>query len=468
MKIVILGAGVVGTQVARRLVDERKDVIIIEKNAETTRLTANSLDCIVQNEDGSQLEALKNAGMDSADYFLALTGSDEINMVTCGIVAAEFPHVKRIARVRNLYFSRLDLSKRPFMGIDWIVNPDIEAARTILYTIDHGILGDVVNFHEHHLQLRAFQVKGHANFAGKTVFDLKKKIGQDFLITSIFRGKTFLVPSGETVIEQGDILYILGSPDLLDVILGAVSDFSREIRKVVIVGGGRIGRFIGEEMCGSVPNGDNIFKRFLKAFTSGGRKNLVYIEKSIDKCKALTQQFPDALVIHRDISEEGTFLEENLANTDLFLAVTDNQELNLLTAMNAKRFGAHRTMALVINTAYIPLEHQLNIDAILSLKTNVANSIVNIIRGGSLRTVYSYYEAGLKILEYNVTAGSSAVGSRVGDLHLPKGALIIFLVRGESSIIPGGDTVLMDGDHIGIFAKTDILSRVEELFLKNS
>ena len=464
MKIVIIGAGVVGQQVARELTGENKDVILIEKNPETARSVMNELDCMIIPDDGSRLDVLQKAGVEDADYFIALTGTDEVNMVTCGMVSGEFSKPKTIARVRNSYYSSLSFSKRTFMGIDHIINPEIEAANTIARTIEEGVVSDLFTLHENKLQLRTMQVDEDSPLVNKEIRVLRQELQMDFLIPALIREESLIVPSGDLEIQPRDILYILGSPETLNSFMGTLRDSNLRLQKIAIVGGTRIAEYIIQSLRSESTDKNNVLNNFLSSLTKSAGRDITVIEKYREKAKYFSQLFPDVMVLNRDVAEEGMLEEEQIHDYDLIITVTDFQSLNFVTAMLAKQLGTRKALAMVINSSYAKLCEPAGVDAIVSLKAAVVNSILNIVRKANIKTLHSFYSDDLELLELKLSGTSKTVDKSVQDINLPKGSLILFIFRNDEHIIPSGSTVLKAGDLIGLIAKKDAIDKLESVF----
>ena len=466
MRTIILGAGAAGLQLARRLSEEGKDVALIEKDPDVARVAANALDCLVVQGDGSLPEILERAGTSKASHFIALTGSDELNIVTCSVVAAEHPGTARIARVRNSYFTKLEPSRRSFMGVDRFVNPDVETARAFIALVARGPGESLVRFEDEDLVLRSTRLAPGSPLAGRSLRESRAALGRNFLAAALEREEGIEVPSGETSPAEGETLYLLGAPADLDTILGLASQAEERCGKIVIAGGGSIGRYIAEGFLGTTEGAELGLSRGRgRIFGRKGRRNIVIVERSMETCKLLAREVPGALVLNRELGDEELFLEEGLGDADLFLAVTQDQELNLLTAARAKDAGIRRCLALSENNCYSELAARLGVDGVISVKSNVVSSIVEYLRGGALRTLHSFYDRGIKILEFLVPEGSELHGAAIRDLKLPRGALVIYVNRLGRSALPAGDTRLASGDRLGIFTNMEAIRGVEELFL---
>lgn len=464
MRTVILGAGSAGIQLAKRLSESGKDVVIIERDPDTARIAANALDCLVVSGDASSPEILAQANLGDAEAFVALTGTDAINIVVCAIVAAEYPGVKRVARVRNGYFTRLAPAQRQFMGVDRFVNPDIEAAKAFLTLISQGADENIVRFGEEELMLRSVEVKADSLFADKPLKESRAAIPREFLVAAIERNDRTTVPSGDTVPAEGDVLYLLGDPKILETIVGKLDSYGKRFRKIVVSGGGPIGRIVAETLSGK-EQASNVMGSLAKFLGVSRKREIIVVEKSMDVCKQLSRDLPNALILNRDIADEQVFEEEDLESADLFLATGPDQEENILAAARAKSAGIHRAMALAENSSYLRIAERLDIDGVLSLKSNVVTSIVEYLRGGNLKTLHSFWDRGIKILEFTVPAESPLAEKTVRELALPRGALILFVSRGKESLIPDGNARVASGDRLVIFSSMEAIKGVESIFV---
>ena len=236
MNIIILGGGRVGYNLARQLVSEDKQVTVIEKSLAVAKQLANTVDCHVINDEGNSPAVLREAGIEDADFFVAVTDSDEINMISCGLVAAEFPRPVTIARVRNLDYSASRMLENPLFGINHVVNPEIETARVILRSIERGAKSNILLFDQGDLQLCDVIVPEESPFVGKPVRLMRAETDSNFLIALMNRNDEYMIPSGDTVIFAGDQLHLLGSEAELDRILEINGRHKTPIHRIAIVG----------------------------------------------------------------------------------------------------------------------------------------------------------------------------------------------------------------------------------------
>ena len=464
MRVVILGAGAVGTQIAKQLVEEKKDVVLIEKDPEQARLASNRLDCMVINKEGNNVETLRDAGMATADVFIAVTNSDEMNMISCALVEHEFSVPFKIARVRSLDYANSAAAERGFLGIDYIVNPEIVAAQTIIRTIEHGAVSDIMLFEQSNAQMRHLTVDPGSPMADKNLNDIARSMGIRFLVAVVLRDNEFIIPSGGTVINAGDILYVVATEDNFDRLYERMGKRKMELRRVVIVGGGKIGSMVASYLLEDQKKESGVVRRLVSMLARERKRSVKVVERDYARCKELSQEIPGALVINADISDEGVFEEEHFANSDLVIAATGNQELNIVTAVYAKTLGIKRTVSLVTKTNYIRVASQLGVDVPVSVKNSMVNSILKLVRRGNVRSVHSIPEGDLEVLEISVDPGSEADGKSIGDMKLPQGALIVSVLRNEETFVPDGTYLVRGGDHVIVIARLESIERIQTLF----
>ncbi len=464
MYVVILGAGRVGTQLARQLIAENKDVALIERDPDKARDAANRLDCLVINDEGNNLESLTKAGIQKADIFVSVTASDETNLIACGLVSAEFESVKTIARVRNLDYSRTKMISNSFLGIDHVINPEIEAARIINYAISHGARSDIMLFENTSLQMRNLTIKRDSIFQDRDLKSIRQDMDFAFLVAAVLRDDNFLIPSGETRILEGDQLYILSTEKGFETIFQMEYQESREINRILIVGGGHITSYVADEILqhdgvtSSIP-GLSRLSRLIKK----GKKQLHIIEKDYDRCKELAERYPQALITHADVTEDHFQEEEFLKDLDLIITATNNQELNIITGIYAKTLGVPKSLALVTRNSYRTMAHNLDVDMTVCLNDTVVNSILKIIRKGNIKNVHALSGGKLEVIEFLINEDSPIKGKKISEIRLPANSLIIFISHEGQDIIPTGDTMISTGDHLVMILERNSISRIESI-----
>ncbi len=464
MYVVILGAGRVGTQLARQLIAENKDVALIEQDPDKARDAANRLDCLVINGKGNNIESLTKAGIQKADLFVSVTASDETNLIACGLVSAEFEKVKTIARVRNLDYSRTKMISNSFLGIDHVINPEIEAARIINYAISHGARSDIMLFDNTSLQMRNLTIRKDSAFLNKDLKSIRQDLNFAFLVAAVMRDDSFIIPSGDTRILEGDQLYILSTEKGFETIFKLEYQERKEINKILIVGGGHITTYVADEILhhdgsSSPIPGLSRLSRMIKK----GKKQLHIVEKDYERCKELSERYPQALITHADVTEDHFQEEDFLKDLDLFITATNNQELNMITSIYAKTLGVPKSLALVTRSSYRTMAHNLNVDMTVCLNDTVVNSILKIIRKGNIKNVHALSGGKLEVIEFLISRDSPIEGKKISDIRLPANSLIIFISHQGEDIIPTGDTVIEQGDHLVMILERNSISRIESI-----
>ncbi len=464
MKTVIVGGGAVGFQLAQQLIRENQDVVLIESEPEQARILSNRLDCMVVNGPGNNLEILREAGTADADYFVAVTTSDEINMISCALVSSEFTVPNKIARVRNIEYSGTRLAGAGFLGIDHVVNPEIETAREIVTSIDQGALSDVMSFEKSNLQMQSLTVAAHSPIINKYLHELGRFIDVPFLIALIVRDNSYIIPSGESRIQEGDQIYVVATAENNETVFEHLGKAKTALNKVVLVGGGgKIGQLIAEHMLEGTFHGYGATKKG-KRKKRKGQVNLKIVERDYQKCKDLANRFRSATAIHADITDESLFQEEQFASSDLVVAVTDNQELNIVTALYARSVGIQRTVALVNNTGYAEISTKLGIDVAISLKKAMVDAILKIIRKGSVHGLHSLSGGQIEVLEFIITPNAPVLGKELRHVKLPPGSLIVSFTHSGTTSIPDGQTTLNAGDDLVVISRQEHFGRIEAIF----
>lgn len=448
MNIVIVGAGEVGTHIASQLVAEQKDVVIIEKNPESAARASNMLDCLVVTGEGSNVDVLRQAGAENADIFIAATSVDEVNMISCFVAGSAFNTPIKIARVRNVDYMRGGLLKNSSIGIDYLVNLEIEAAFDIVQTVVHGASSGIFAFQGTNAQLRDFLVKDDSIFNGVLVKDIRSLIDQNFIIAGVLRNEMLHIPKGDFQILTGDHIYIVALGKSFNKILTRAGMTVDKLKRIVLVGGGLIGKHIAGML---IEDG----------------KDVRIIEKDYERCKELSAIYPEATVINGNISDQDVFEEENIAYTDAIITTTQSEELNILAGVYAKSKGVKRAVALIDKLNYTTLATNLGIDSCISAKLSSVDAILKFIRKGNIKNVYTIFEGQAEAIEF-IVGGSNQniVGKKIMDLKLPTGCLIITVQRHRKTIIPTGSFVIEEGDSLITFVAHDEISRLEELFNK--
>jgi len=465
MSFVILGAGGVGFQLAKQLADEGKDVVLIEKDEEKAKQANNLLDCLVLNEVGNNLDTLRRAGIAKAEYFIGVTDSDEVNMIACGMVSGESGVPYKVARIRNIDYSDTQIVQGPLLGINHIVNPEIEASRAIVRAIERGSVSDVVFFEKSMLQMRSLTVSGNSMFDNRTVEEIKGLVPGNFLVAVILRENHFLIPKGGTVVRENDKIYLIATEESFENIFSQVGKKRMAAKRIVLIGGSTVGRYVAEHFLERRKPGLSIFKKLLRPFVNAGKHHVSIIDSNYNTCKYLAEQYPSAMVINANISDEGFSDEQELAEADVVIATTENQELNIVNAVYAKNLGAKRSIALVKKSSYVQIATTLGIDVAISPTDSMVSSILQFIRTSNVRSVHSLSGGKVEVTELSVSEGSRVRDRPLRKVKLPTDTLVLSVIRGDQDIIPDGDFRFASGDHVIVITGRESVSKIESLFI---
>lgn len=383
-------------------------------------------------------------------------------MIACGIVAVEYPEVLTIARVRNLEYSETQLIHEKILGIDHIINPDMEAAKAITLALKHGARSDIMLFDNTKVQMRDLVLGRDSSFIGKPLKTVREECRIEFLITVVIRENYYIIPEGDTVLQENDRIYILSEEDNFEAIFAKEKVLNQKIDKILIVGGGTVGAHLLEYLF----NEEALFPGFLgalKKFLKRGKKNIHVIDKDYDRCKFLAERFPSALVTCQDIMDEGVLDESEASKADLIITATGNHELNIITGSYAKTIGIPKAIALVIKNNYRHLAHNLNLDVTISRNNTVVNSILKVLRKGNIKNVYGISGGKLEVIEFSLSGRSQIVGKRLKDLKLPEKSLVLFVTRDSDTIIPYGALKIEENDHIAFITERESIKKLENM-----
>lgn len=465
MKIVIIGAGFTGTQLAKRLINGKNDVVLIDNNEETVRHASNRLDCDVVLADGNNLATLEEAGIDKADALVCVTASDEVNMITCSLVDSVYPRPLKIARVRNYayYVNTASAAKkygtgfgenhRPLYGIDYMIHPDVEAAEVIVNAVEHGALTDSVAFDDSDFELYRIAVEPQCALDGKKLFEVRTLIDRPVTVAHITRDGETTLPSGTTVINGGDSLGVLLRNDDLAAFLALCGNKVKKLNKIALIGAGRIGTIVAERLLkrGGAST-DSRFHVFSRLFGIQKRlmQDFVIIDSAEATAKAASERFRGVKVFHADVTDESFIREEGIDKFDLVICVTPNYELNLVAAAYIESLGAGNSVALVATSAFSEIAHNIGVEVAVPLRDTVVDSIMSHLHGKSVTGIHTVNDGALEIVEITVSARSSVHGKALRDIA-ENGKFLVLLVQklGEAAYgIPTGNTVLNDGDKV--------------------
>ena len=483
MRIVIVGAGLTGTRLAKYLVQEKHNVSLIESDEETARHASNRMDCLVLHDTGNSIESLEAAGIAKADALVCVTDSDEINMIICGLAASRYPRLIKIARVRNDEYSMLkqsleedsEIDEDPagfnnfkILGIDHFIHPDVEAARAVLNSLSHGASGNILRFPGTPYELGSIGIHEGSALDGLSLLDFRSVFQKEGLITLVERGQECFLPSGSTTIKTEDRLHIMVREEDMDQVFRLAGRNEAPIRHIGIVGGGRIGSLIAE---GLLHHSDKNFGKLKKDIFAIFRSiipksahRVIIIEQNYTVCKDLSVRFPEALILNEDISDENFIADEKIGDLDLIITATSNQELNIITAIFLKSLGVKRAIALVSSPGHETIARKLGVDVAIPMKSVVVDSILSHLMGKGIRGIHSLGDGSVGIIEIDIGQDSPAVEKAIKEFKLSGGGLILLVTRDEASFIPKGDYIFQPADKLIMIAKNGSDAEIEQFF----
>ena len=451
MKILILGAGQVGRTAAQHLAREpANEVTVVDTNEELLRDLQDRLDIRAVAGYASYPSVLESAGIADTEVLVALTSSDEVNIVACQIAHALYRTPTKIARIRaSEYTAREQLFNEGALAVDVWINPEQLVTEHIARLLSYPGALQVVEFADGRVHLVGLRARRDGLLVGKQLRTLREHLPDtDARVAAIYRDGRLLPVGGDTVIAEEDEIFFVAASDDLRRVMAELRRSDDPVRRVVIAGGGNIG--------------------FRLARTLEKSNQVKLIERDARRARRVSEILERAIVLNGDAADEELLIEENIDSADVFLALTNSEEANVLSAMLAKRLGAHRVMALVNRPSYGELMENRSIDIVLSPQTITIGSLLAHVRRGDVVRVHSLRRGAAEAMEavvHGTEGRSRVVGRRVEDVPLPDGASIVAIVRGEQVVMAHHDTQIQNEDHVIVFlADRRHVEAVERLF----
>ena len=457
MKIVIIGAGQVGSTLAENLASEANDVTIIDTQESTLSELRDRLDIRTIVGHGSHPGILEQASIEDADMLVAVTTQDEVNMISCQIAHSLYNTPHKIARIRSEGYTKDHIVERLFgednLPVDAVITPEILVTEHLQRLINQPGALQVVDFADGKVQLVGVRALVGAPMLGLEVQELKKLIpGMHIRVPAIYRKLQPIVPSGSTLIEEGDEVFFLAAKKHIRPVMNALTNKEKSYKKVIIAGGGNIGY------------------RFAEAIENDYQTKV--IELSANRCDFLAERLNRSIVLNGSSSDQDLLNEEGIDSTDVFLALTNNDAANIISSMLAKKLGAGKVVTLINNSVYVDMMQSSEIDIAVSPAQITTSKLLTYVRRGDTVRVHSLRRGAAEAMEvvaHGNSETSKVVGKKVSDLPLPEGATINAIVRGDEDnievLIGEHDLVIEDNDHVIIFLTDKSHTRkVEQLF----
>ena len=449
MRIMIVGAGQVGYHLCEKLSIEGQEVILIDQDDVKLRRIERDLNIMPVSGSGASARVLEDAGIDKTDLFIAVTDSDEVNLVAC-IISKQYNVKTRVARVRNQdFYTKGTALTEQALGIDLLISPDLAMVEEIIQLCTISEAFEVAEFGRGQVELLGYLAREDHPCIGSTLRDLRELQGlYDFVIVAIIRDNKTIIPHGEDRIEAGDKLYLaVRKKDLPAVEQLLFNATSHVPRQVFIVGGGTIGHLLAKRL-------------------EQKKVNVRLVEKDVARCECLSEQLDQAVVLNCDGLEAQHLLDEGIDKADLVISVTDSDTTNILSSLLAKHHGAKKCITNITNPDFIPMLGKLGIDVPLSPRQVAANMILRFVRGGGrIINVASLLGSDAEVIEIRIPETPRFRDMPLKSLNFPKGAIVGAVLRkGSEVLIPTGDTLLKPDDNLVIFFTKDALQAVENFF----
>ncbi|PEN05218.1 Trk system potassium transporter TrkA [Longimonas halophila] len=449
MRIVVIGAGEVGFDVARMLSEEQHDVFVVDNDADVLHRVRRKLDVMTVHGNGTSASVLEDARIHEANMVVAVTAVDEVNLVAC-MMADRLGVPTTIARTRTSEAERKQavLSTQDF-GIDLAIHPEEAAAAEVVRLIQRASASEVLTFCAEQLQLIGVRIDPDSEVVGASMKELVAIDADiDFRIKAILRGNKTILPDGAERIQADDHLFIMTRPTCVSAVTKLLGKKDMQIRHIMIAGGTRVGVRTAQHIMRDCPD-----------------CRVKLIEPNADRAAQLAADLPNVLVLQGDTTDVELLVEEGLKDMDAFVAVSNKEEANLVTCLMAKEYGVHKTVAQLSKVAYIPMSEQLGLDAAVSTKLAVSHEVQRFFRGQHVLSVATVHGLNAEILEAYASPGAPITRGPLHKLDLPDGLLVAAVNHENGPIeIATGDTHIQANDRAIVFVLPTSVEHIESLF----
>ncbi|MBR5437972.1 MAG: Trk system potassium transporter TrkA [Clostridia bacterium] len=436
MNIIVAGCGKIGTAVVSALVSEGHDVTALDVNPEVINEITNVYDVMGMCGNSADCETLEEAGIDSCDIFVAVTGSDELNMLSC-FIAKKMGAKHTVARIRNPEYNDRSLSfMRQQLELSMSINPELLMAQELHNLLKIPSAFKVEYFSRRNLEMIEVRLKKDSPLVGKKISKIRDKEKQNFLIGAVLRNNELHIPDGNFELREGDIVSIVASPTDMQKLLKSLDMIKKAVKDVMILGGSKTAFYLAKILS-----------------TTG--TNVKIIEKNREHCVRLGEILPKTDIIHGDGSHHDVLMEEGIRSIDAFVALTGMDEENILTSLFAGELNVPVVVSKINSDELTKMAEKLGLDSVVSTKTITADLIIRYARalenssGSSIETLYKFMDGKAEAIEFNVRQGSKIVGRPIKELSFKQGVLIAGIIRErKTAIIPTGDDIVNEGDRV--------------------
>ena len=445
MKVIVAGTGTLGFSVARRFSEERHDVVLVGQDEDALRRAQDMMDVGAVVGKASAPSILLEAGLRSADILVAVTGSDETNIVACLIAETVSESISRVARIHDpAYLGEKGIIDKSSLSIDLVISPEEEVAQAISSLAATPGAADVLEFAGGRVQVLGVDVDPGSPMIGKPIKDLMRRADEKLLVAGVYRGELVSAPSTDIRLAAGDTVFVVSDRPSVRSLMARLGKRWARTRNVIIAGGGWEGVSIARRLAA-----DGVHTKL--------------IERDPLLCQELSQLLPDTLVLNGDCMDEGLLVDEGVRRIELLVTALGNETENIFAALLAKRLGARRVAALVDTPEYMPFASTIGVDVVVSPLLSALNPILQLARRGQVVAVRTLRDNLVEGIEFVAEAGSGIVGMPLAMLHMPGGSLVGAIVRDGQVIIPDGSTTVRERDRVVLFARPDLIPRLQRL-----
>lgn len=445
MNIVIAGDGEVGLYLAQELALESHNITIVDPHEDLIKMIGSHTDLMAITGNSTSVEVLQNANVKKADLLISVLHDERTNIVTA-VLGKQLGAKKTIARINNLEYLKPENEERfKNMGVDALICPEDIVANEIANLLRQTAATEIFDFSDGKLSLFLIKLKDNAPVVNKTLNDVVAEFPHlNFRAVAIHRNSNTIIPKGDDMFITNDLSYVITKPGGINDLMKLAGKQKIDIKNVMIVGGGRVGRSTARKLENSL---------HIKLFE---------IDK--EKSMQLANHLEHTLVINGDARDIQLMEDEDIRGMDAFIAVTDSSETNILSCLHARKFGVKRTIALVENIDYIDISQNIGIDTIINKKLSTASYIVRFTMDAVVTSIKCLSGINAEVMELMANPRSTVTRKPIRELHLPKGAIIGGIIRGEDSFIAIGDFQIEEGDKVVVFCLPEAIHKVDKLF----
>lgn len=441
MRIVIVGAGAVGSHLAERLSIEGQDVVVIDNDPVMVEQLQSSLDILAIQGNGASPKILEAAGIDKAELLIAVTSNDAVNVLACH-AAARLGVPRKIARVEDSALR----DELQILGVDVVIDPEEQLAKDLLLLVSEGGISEHATFGNGSLSLIGGFVQKGAPLSHMSLEQLRTEVTEwDWLVTAIIRSGHPFVARGESVVEEGDHVLIATKTDLVEDLAPLLGITIHKAKKVMVFGAGRLARITANLLC---ENGISV----------------TLIDKDEQATRLVADQCQGVIVVHGDPMDPDLLRSEGIESVDDVLALTKWDEVNVVASLVAKGLGAKNAIARYHRLDYVSLLNETRVDSGVSSRLSAANAILRYVRRGRVQSVVTFQDSNLEAIELQVDPSSDSIGKTLAEIGLPKTVIVAGIIRANDTFIPRGDSIIKPGDHVVAIALPDAVSTVEKTF----